>query len=130
MDRNYFTSLLAFENFFFPVAIAASQLNAQINAVELNVCEDNLIGSDCVDFDVILVGDMLYDSALSDVIAAWLMKLRLAKKVILVGDPGRGPVGSSTVFANSLCHLAKYELDPFTKKDNYGFLQSHVFTLL
>ncbi len=112
------------------MAIAASQLNAQINAVELNVCEDNLIGSDCVDFDVILVGDMLYDSALSDVIAAWLMKLRLAKKVILVGDPGRGPVGSSTVFSNSLCHLAKYELDPFTKKDNYGFLQSHVFTLL
>ncbi|XP_046463255.1 electron transfer flavoprotein beta subunit lysine methyltransferase-like isoform X2 [Daphnia pulex] len=88
------------------MAIAASQLNAQINAVELNVCEDNLIGSDCADFDLILVGDMLYDSALSDVIAAWLMKLRLAGKVILVGDPGRGPV------------------------DNYGFLQSHVFTLL
>jgi predicted nicotinamide N-methyase len=112
------------------VAIAASQLNAQINGVELNFCTENLIGSDCADYDLILVGDMLYDSALSDIIAYWLMKLRLAKKMILVGDPGRGPVGSSTVFANSLCHLAKYELDPFTKRDNYGFLQSHVFTLL
>lgn len=111
------------------MAIAASQLNAQINGVELKLSQDNLIGSDCMDYDVILVGDMLYDTALSDVIAAWLVNLRLAKKTVLVGDPGRGPIGSSTLLA-SLCRLAKYELDSLTKRDNSGFHQAHVFTLL
>lgn len=112
------------------MAIAASQLNAQLNKVELTVSEDNLVGTDCTEFDLILVGDMLYDSVFSEAITAWLKRLHLAKKTILVGDPGRGPIAAdSTLLGNSLCHLAKYELDPDTKKDNYGFHQAHVFTL-
>lgn len=113
----------------FLVAIAASQLNAQINAVELKFSEENLIGNECMDYDLILVGDMLYDTTLSDSIATWLLNLRSANKTVLVGDPGRGPVGTSSLLAQ-LCRLAKYELDSVTKKDNYGFHQAHVFTLL
>ena len=115
--------------FFNPlVAIAASQLNAQMNGVQLKVNEGNLVGSECTEFDVILVGDMLYDSAISKDTVAWLRKLRAAKKTILIGDPGRGPVNDSTI-SSSLCSVAKYELDPITKEDNYGFHQAHVFTL-
>ena len=92
------------------------------------VNEENLVGSDCQEYDVILVGDMLYDSVFSEAITAWLLKLRSSKKTILVGDPGRGPIGSdSTLLGNSLCRLAKYELDPITKEDNNGFHQAHVF---
>ncbi|KAI9559765.1 hypothetical protein GHT06_013771 [Daphnia sinensis] len=111
------------------MAIAASQLNAQINAVELKFSEDNLIGTECLDYDLILVGDMLYDTTLSNSIATWLLNLRSANKTVLVGDPGRGPVGTSSLLSQ-LCRLAKYELDSVTKKDNYGFHQAHVFTLL
>lgn len=112
------------------MAIAASQLNARLNGVELTVSEDNLVGTDCTDFDLILVGDMLYDSVFSEEITVWLKRLRRAKKTILFGDPGRGPIAAdSTLLGNSLCHLAKYELDPVTKEDNYGFHQAHVFTL-
>lgn len=113
------------------MAIAASQLNAKLNGVELIVSEDNLIGTDCTEFDLILVGDMLYDSVFAEEITVWLKRLRLANKTILVGDPGRGPIAAeSTLLSDSLCRLAKYELDPVTKEDNYGFHQAHVFTLL
>lgn len=91
--------------------------------------EENLVGTDCAEYDLILVGDMLYDSVLSEEITSWLLKLHSCRKAVLVGDPGRGPITSdSTLLGNSLCHLAKYELDSLTKEDNNGFHQAHVFT--
>ncbi len=103
-------------------------MNAQINGVKLKVNQDNLVGSNCAEYDVILVGDMLYDTAISNATLDWLMKLRAAKKTILIGDPGRGPVSDPTI-SSSLRYMAKYELDSVTKKDNYGFYQAHVFNL-
>lgn len=101
--------------------------------MKLKISEDNLIGTDCANFDVILVGDMFYDSAFSEILIAWLKKLRLANKTVLVGDPGRGPIvlsTDSTSLRKSFYHLAKYELDPISKEDNNGFHQAHVFSLI
>lgn len=98
--------------------------------MELLVNQENLVGTDCAEYDLILVGDMLYDSVFSEAITTWLLKLHSCHKTVLVGDPGRGPISKSdsTLLGKSLCHLAKYELDSLTKEDNNGFHQAHVFT--
>jgi ETFB lysine methyltransferase len=113
------------------VAIAASQINASINGVKLEVRRDDLIGSSCDPFDVIVVGDMLYDSELANTINIWLNQLRKQGKRVLVGDPGRGALNSLTSEKPYCwCRLAKYELDDTTKQDNYGFNHTFVMTLL
>lgn len=90
-----------------------------------------MIGKDCELFDVVLVGDMLYDSVLSESIANWLIQLAKSEKTILIGDPGRAVVNSnSNPFASTFCHVAKYELDIASKKENNGLNQASVFRLL
>ena len=106
-------------------ALLAAGINGRLNGVELDTSESDLIGTECVQQDVILVGDMLYDSALSEVIASWLQRLHRGGKTVLIGDPGRG----SVLFNGSLfLQLAKYELDRASQEDNYGFRDGHVFT--
>ena len=114
------------------VALTSSIMNASINKVELEVSSTNLIGSSCADFDVILVGDMLYDSVLSESIITWLKDLHfVSKKILVIGDPGRFIINSSShPLSSNLCQLAKYELDGVTKEENYGFNQAHVFTFI
>jgi len=90
-----------------------------------------MIGNDCNQFDIVLVGDMLYDSVLSESIANWLVRLAKSKKTILIGDPGRAVVNSnSNPFTSALCHVAKYELETTSKNENYGLNQARVFRLL
>jgi len=106
-------------------------LNAQLNDVSLEVSSENMIGKDCEQFDVVLVGDMLYDSVLSESVANWLIQLRKSKRTVLIGDPGRAVVNSdSNPFVTTLCHVAKYELDTASKKQNYGLRHANVFRLL
>lgn len=107
-----------------PMAVASSLVNANLNGVSLDVCTEDRVGSDCDAFDVVLVGDMLYDSHLSLSITAWLNRLRRRGKTVLVGDPGRGAVDSSRWL-----RLAKYELKPITKLENYGFNSASVLGL-
>lgn len=112
------------------MAITATQVNARLNGVSPIYCSDNLVGSNLAEYDVILVGDMLYDTMHSTTISTWLMKAFLEKRTVLIGDPGRGYLDYSSVFGKSLFQLAKYELDQATKEENNGFFQANVFTLL
>ena len=110
-----------------PVAIEACLLNSQLNNVSISVCGENLIGSNCDDYDAVFVGDMLYDSTLSSTITEWLRGLKNRGKTVLIGDPGRtGRDDSLTYFRL----IAKYELDPVTKKDNSGFNHTFVYTII
>ena len=107
-------------------ALEAAEMNASLNNVKIQTNSCNLIGDDCSNYDVILVGDMLYDCGLSEVISDWLSHLKRSGKSILIGDPGRRDLSNQL----KLIHLAKYELDSDTKLDNYGFNQSHVLTIV
>lgn len=113
----------------FEVALVAAKLNSELNGVsKLEVSEENLLGSACLDFDVILIGDMMYDSGLADSIFDWCLKLTSENKVILIGDPGRIPMEHSfSSLGNKLCLVGKYELDSLTKEDNAGFNCAHVY---
>jgi len=106
-------------------------LNAKLNGVQLEVSDRNMIGTDCRGFDVVLVGDMLYDSILSESIADWLISLAKSKKTVLIGDPRRAVVNStSNPLLSVLCQVAKYELDAASKNENNGLSQACVFRLL
>ena len=71
-----------------PFAIEAARLNATANGVELELDERDPIGSDA-GWDVVLAGDVWYDSALADRMAPWLRSLARRGAIVLTGDPGR-----------------------------------------
>ncbi len=66
-------------------ACAAIALNARANGVNVETCNDDLIGSNNT-YDVILVGDMCYERPLAEKLLDWL---RGSGANALLGDPGR-----------------------------------------
>lgn len=69
-------------------AAHAATLNAALNSVAIEVTSADPIGAPA-DFDVILVGDLLYDRDLAPRVLAWLLALQSEGKTVLIGDPGR-----------------------------------------
>jgi len=72
-----------------PFAIEATLLNARLNGVHTDTTTRDLIGNSLEGFDVLLAGDMFYDSALSARVLSWLQTLS-AYMDIYIADPGRG----------------------------------------
>lgn len=72
-----------------PYAEVACQLNAQLNGLSLSTTTDDVIGQDD-GWDVVLVGDMLYDAALASRLRPWLTCLARRGALVLLGDPYRG----------------------------------------
>jgi len=71
-----------------PYAIEACRLNARANNVELELVEADPIGTDA-GWDVVLAGDVWYDSELADRMAPWLRALAVRGAAVLTGDLGR-----------------------------------------
>lgn len=71
-----------------PWAETAVRLNAEVNGVSLGFTGADLIGK-AVDADIVLAGDVFYDSALAAALVPWLARLAADGKLVLVGDPGR-----------------------------------------
>lgn len=72
-----------------PLALVATELNAEANAVRLETCQRDLIGLD-EGWDVVLAADMCYERELSTRTITWLSRLALRGAEILAADPGRG----------------------------------------
>ena len=85
-----------------PFAIEASRLNATLNEVELELDESNLIYTDD-GWDVVLAGDVWYDSELAERMAPWLHALAARGATVLTGDLGRAYLP-----ADGLTELARY----------------------
>lgn len=71
-----------------PFCSAAVHLNASVNDVSFGFTEVDLIGADG-GWDVVLAGDVFYDSALAARVTPWLASLSARGATVLVGDPGR-----------------------------------------
>jgi len=69
-------------------ALAAMQLNAQANGVELKIRNDNLIGRD-EGWQVVLAGDVSYERDMAQNVTDWLHGLSRRGALVLIGDPGR-----------------------------------------
>jgi predicted nicotinamide N-methyase len=70
-------------------ACEAMKLNSEINGASVQVTSEDLIGVTDRGWDVVLVGDMCYEGALSERIGIWIHKLVDAGVTVLIGDPGR-----------------------------------------
>jgi len=79
-----------------PLAVEATLLNARLNGVHTDTTTRDLIGNSLEGFDVLLAGDMFYDSALSARVFSWLQALS-AYMDIYIADPGRGNLPLETV---------------------------------
>lgn len=71
-----------------PWAEAAVRLNGGANDVSLGFSGADLIGQ-AVEADIVLAGDVFYDSAFADALVPRFAKLADQGKPVLVGDPGR-----------------------------------------
>ncbi|MEC9463550.1 MAG: methyltransferase [Pseudomonadota bacterium] len=91
-----------------PWARTAVRLNAALNDVDLAFTDDDLIGRS-VDFDVVLAGDVFYDSDFARALVEWFVNLAESGCLVLVGDPGRSYRPSA-----HLDPLATYEV-PVTR---------------
>ena len=112
----------------FIVALQAVRMNAKLNNVKLDYCGDNLLGKACQQWDLVIVGDMLYDMDFSTELLDWLEQLISQHKDVLIGDPGRaGFTDLKHPFKSKLKRLEQYTLSEIAKRENNGILHSHVY---
>nr|XP_032521856.1 electron transfer flavoprotein beta subunit lysine methyltransferase-like [Danaus plexippus plexippus]XP_032521857.1 electron transfer flavoprotein beta subunit lysine methyltransferase-like [Danaus plexippus plexippus] len=65
-----------------PVAVMAIKMNAELNNVEVQTDTNNYIGTECEEFDAILIGDMFYDEDFGNMLFGWLRDLASQDKLV------------------------------------------------
>jgi predicted nicotinamide N-methyase len=88
-----------------PLARAAAQLNAGLSGVAMTISDQDLIGREDLDIDVVLAGDICYEQPMAGRVEAWLKALAAKDIMILLGDPGRTYMPKS-----GLDILARYQV--------------------
>lgn len=84
---------------------SAIRLNAALNEAEPIFEPRDLIGTDGP-WDVVLAGDIFYEQAIAQSLAAWFDRLSASGTAVLVGDPGRYYLPKTKVEP-----LATYEIE-------------------
>jgi predicted nicotinamide N-methyase len=87
-------------------AIAATRLNARLNAVELEASAVDVRNLDAGSDTLVTVGDVFYDERIAAVMRAELSRLARSGAEVLIGDPHRAYLPK-----DSLDVLAHYEVD-------------------
>ncbi|KAJ8682802.1 hypothetical protein QAD02_018594 [Eretmocerus hayati] len=115
-----------------PVACIAVEMNAHLNGVEIRTSADNLIGHKLPEtFDLVLLGDLLYDEILADEIKAWLDEHLIREKrapQVYIADPGRH--GLTPKLRSRLSHVRTYRLTESGRRENPGYDEVSVFEFL
>lgn len=110
------------------MACEAISMNCSLNNVRIHIANNNLIC--CQPFfkpDILLVGDMFYDSQFGDMLFNWLNNYRALGTRILIGDPGRHALDHRKIKKMTL--LKEYILNPNTVLENNGFKNSYVWEI-
>lgn len=71
------------------LALAAIDLNAEANAVELATTGQDLLGAALEGFEVLLIGDLFYERPLAERVLAFAEAARTRGVLVLAGDPRR-----------------------------------------
>jgi predicted nicotinamide N-methyase len=106
------------------VAIEACRLNAAANGVTLDVEEADPIGTH-EGWDVVLVGDLFYESELAARLAPWLRALAARGALVLTGDPGRAHLP-----LHRLEELGRYEVPTIADLEDVTTKSVQVLRLL
>jgi predicted nicotinamide N-methyase len=91
-----------------PFCAAAVRLNAAANGVEIAFDNRDFIGENN-GFDVLLAGDVFYDSGFAERLIPWFSRLASNGTTVLIGDPGRAYLPRE-----KLTKLAEYQV-PVTR---------------
>lgn len=107
-----------------PFCAEAVGLNAAHNAVPVAFAAADLVGTDD-GWDVVLAGDVFYDSAFADRLMPWFEALRARGASIIVGDPGRAYLPRERLRA-----LATYEVPVSRQLEDSEIKRTTVWTLI
>ena len=121
------------------VSLAAININSKLNNVELFTSNKDLIGKEIdkldlieemdgkhVKWDIILIGDLFYDSDISSKLFLWFIDLIEKGKTILIGDPGRHGLNVINEI-NLKCKLIKLTEYHFQNIEHNGFPNAGVY---
>lgn len=72
-----------------PLALAAIQLNAELNQVDLHILGEDCLGRGKGEWDLLLAGDVCYEQPMAERTFAWLAQQAAAGSDVMMGDPGR-----------------------------------------
>uniref|UniRef100_A0A182X6G3 ETFB lysine methyltransferase n=1 Tax=Anopheles quadriannulatus TaxID=34691 RepID=A0A182X6G3_ANOQN len=121
-----------------PVALQATLLNAERNGITGNrlvVSSDNLIGQGADEThqpvdrcEVVLIGDLFYDTEIAADLHPWIQRLARAGAEIYIGDPGRHGITETGVLSQMELR-ARYELPANVCLENSGFSHANVWQL-
>jgi predicted nicotinamide N-methyase len=75
-----------------PVAVRATQMNADLNDVAFGATCEDIVGRPLVGVDALLAGDVFFDAGMARRFDPWLRALVRSGVEVLVGDPGRAYV--------------------------------------
>ena len=89
-----------------PLSVIATELNAELNRVAIDVTSQNMLESSAGGYDVIIVADLFYERELADQVLAFVRSAKEQGATVLVGDPKRSyfPMDEFTA-------LETYEVD-------------------
>ena len=119
-----------YQHLFISVACVAALKNARLNGVKIRATTDDLIDQTLPEpFDVVLVGDLLYDEAIAGRLQAWLQDLADDHGTeIYLGDPGRH--GLTDALRCKLTRMCTYTLPENVSKENHGYDEAVVWKFL
>jgi predicted nicotinamide N-methyase len=90
------------------LAVAAARLNARLNAVDLDLSADDLLGGAPSGVDVVLLADVVYEPELKMRVAGFLDDARRRGITVLFGDRGTTELPFSPI-----AKLAEHAVPPF-----------------
>jgi predicted nicotinamide N-methyase len=102
-------------------SMAAIELNATLNNVEISRTSDDLLVNPPPHVDVILVGDLFYEKSVAEKCFAWLQQ---SNAQILIGDPGRSYLPKS-----KLAQIASYAVPVSRDLEDAEIKQTAVWRL-
>lgn len=104
-------------------------MNAKLNNVDLRVSKENLIEGKLNElFNVILIGDLLYDEKIAEKLIPWLERSSREGSQIYLGDPGRH--GLTKDLKKRMSPVCEYKLPENVKRENHGFDSATVWRFI
>ena len=111
-----------------PDAATAVLVNAELNNITGGIITEtrDILNSNLdilQEIDVLLIGDMFYDEHIGGAVLSLCRKFKAMgkSKEILMGDPGRWFLESSSEVDSLFWSMSKHALGKECKKENYGF---------
>ncbi|XP_043269426.1 electron transfer flavoprotein beta subunit lysine methyltransferase-like isoform X4 [Venturia canescens] len=106
------------------LACVAANLNASLNGVEIETTSKNLLENPArnygCSFDVILLGDLLYDDEMAESLIPWLEEtVRENRSRVYLGDPGRHAL--TDTLKRRMEFKQEYSLPGNVRRENYGY---------